>query len=134
MSDQPMHLKLLVEAALGADVEEHETAVRQLLRDVNDLDVNVTSRFQEGALPAGAKGALPIDLGTLFVTLAASGGVLTTLIGAVQTWMTNHSAHNVTLEMNGAKLSLTSASVAQQQQLIDAWIAGNAARAADKAS
>jgi hypothetical protein len=57
------------------------------------------------------------------VTLAASGGVLTTLINTLQSWLSRRDNHSVTLEIGDDKLVITSASTKEQRMLIDAFIA-----------
>jgi hypothetical protein len=43
------------------------------------------------------------------VALAASGGVLTTLIGALQAWLLRSSAGKVVVEIDGDRLEVTGA-------------------------
>lgn len=63
------------------------------------------------------------DLQSLIVTLAASGGVLTTLIGLVQSFVTRREKASVTLEINGDKIVITSASPETERLLAEDWIA-----------
>jgi hypothetical protein len=63
-----------------------------------------------------------LDFGTLVVTLAASGGVLTTLINVVQSWVARSDRHAITLEMGGDKLAITGVSSKEQTKLIAAWL------------
>jgi Effector Associated Constant Component 1 len=54
--------------------------------------------------------------------LAASGGVLTTLISTVQSWLTRSERCSVTMQIGGDKLMLTGASSEEQERLARAFI------------
>lgn len=43
---------------------------------------------------------------SLVLTLAASGGILTTLIGVLQSWLTRHNQRSINLEVNGNKIDV----------------------------
>lgn len=121
MTNGPTRLLLSIGAGPGTDDEELEDLTRQLRKELLELEVNAVDHVRGGKAPAGAKGD-PVTLGTLLVTLAASGGVLTTLISTVQSWLTRQERHAVTLEIGGDKLVIASASSGQQQRLIDDFI------------
>lgn len=114
--------KLQIETGPAVSDEERDELGRQLEKDLRELDLDVTPMAASAEAPAGSKGVVPPDLCTLLVTLAASGGVLTTFINAVESWVTRHGEHSVTLEMDGDKLSVTGVSSSDQQRIIDDWI------------
>lgn len=120
MHDKPMQLLLRIAADSDADANEVEELSRQLRRELLEHDVDVIGQVPATA-PAGAKGD-PVTLGTLLVTLAASGGVLTTAINTVQSWLTRQERHSVTVEIGGDKLVISSPSSEQEQRLIDDFI------------
>ena len=72
--------------------------------------------------PKKAKAGDPITWGTLLLTLAASGGVLTTLINALQSWLTRHDRHKLSLEIGSDKLEVTGISSEEQRRVIEAWL------------
>ena len=64
----------------------------------------------------------PVTWGALLVALTASGGVLTTLVNTLQSWLTRHERRSVTLEIDGDRLEVTGISSQEQQRLIDTWL------------
>jgi hypothetical protein len=108
-----------VDAGQGADdAETAELAAR--LRDelaVHELDpVSVTTASPEGAKGVGEA------VGSLLVVLAASGGVLTTLIGTLQAWLTRQSGSKLLVEIDGDRIELTGATSEDRRRALDAWL------------
>ncbi len=122
MTDRETRLVLNIDAGPEADAEELAELTRQLREDLLHLDVETVDLAHAGEAPTGTKAVDPVTAGTLLVTLAASGGVLTTLINALQSWLTRHERRGVTLEIGGDKLDVTGISSEEQQRLIDAWL------------
>ena len=122
MIDQTAQLMLNIDAGPEADAEELEQLTRQLRGELTELDVETVNLVRAGAAPRGAKVGDPITWGALLVTLTASGGVITTLIGALQPWLTRHERRSVTLEIDGDKLEVTGISSEEQQRLVNAWV------------
>jgi hypothetical protein len=116
-----MDLILKIEITSSVDDEERVELTEKLRQHLSELDE--LEKIDSPALPKipGNKSA-GIDLQTLLVTLAASGGVLTTLTGAVQSWLTRQDRSSVTIEAGGDKLTITGASSDTQKRLVDAWI------------
>jgi hypothetical protein len=116
-------MELVLNIASGPDSDDEEKA--QLTRQLRNrlLELNELERVEAPAAPAqpGAK-SVPIDWQTLIVTLAASGGVLTTLIGVVQSWLTRQDRASVTLEVSGDKLTISGASSETQRRLVQDWV------------
>jgi len=121
MTDKPTQLLLSIASDPETDEQEMEELNRQLRKELMELDVDAVDQVGSGRAPAGAKGD-PVTLGTLLVTLAASGGVLTTVINTVQSWLTRQERHAITVEIGGDKLTITSVSSEQQQRLINDFI------------
>jgi hypothetical protein len=61
----------------------------------------------------------------LLLTFAASGGVLTTLINVLQSWLSRHERRSMTLKIGDDELEVTGISSEQQQQLINDWLSRN---------
>lgn len=101
-----------------ADVEQLN---RQLQKELRGLEKVKLQMVQTEKPFEGEKSGLEsIDWTTLIVTLAASGGVLTTVINAIQSRLTRE--RSVTLEIDGDKLTVTGISSEYQQPLIDDWL------------
>lgn len=105
-----------------ADDEEVEHVTQRLRKEILDLDVEDVNLVKTGELPKGARSGEVVTLGSLLVTFAASGGVLSSLINTVQSWLRRNEGHNITLEIDGDKLEVTGISSQTQQQLIDQWL------------
>lgn len=122
MTEEKIQLKLKIDAGTEADNEELEQLTRQLRKRLLELDVESVDFLSEEKVSKGAKGE-PITT-TLIVTLFATGGVVTTLIKAIETWLTRD--RSVTIEeKNGDKLQMTGISSEEQRRIIDAWISSH---------
>lgn len=107
----------------GSDDEQTEELTRRLRAELLEIEeVRAVNSVRGSQLPDGAKGD-PVTLGTLLVTLAASGGVLTTIVNTVQSWLSRNEKHSVTVEIGGDKLTITGPSSDEQKNLVDHWIA-----------
>jgi hypothetical protein len=122
MAGHAIHLLLSLEAGPGTDDEELAELTRQLRTEFMEVDVESIDFASIDEAPVGSKSGPPVDWGTLLLTLAASGGVLTTIINVIQSWLTRHDRHRLSIEINGDRLELTGISTDEQQQLIDAWL------------
>lgn len=121
MTDQTTQLILKIDAGPEADAEELEELTRKLREELAELDVKAVDLVRAEA-PARAKVDDPATWGMLLVALTASGGVITTLISTLQSWLTRHERRSVTLEIEGDKLEVTGISSEEQQRLINAWV------------
>lgn len=122
MSGQTTQLMLNVDAGPETDGEELEYLTRQLREELAELEVETVDLVRAGSVPQGAKAGDPMTWGALLVALTASGGVLTALISALQSWLTRHERRSVTLDISGDTLEVTGISSDEQQRLINAWI------------
>ena len=120
MSRQATQLIVTLDAEPETDTEDLERLTRQLREELSELDVQA-DLMTGGPAPANAKAGDIFVWGTLLLTLAASGGVFTTLFGVLQAWLTRHDRRCVTLEIDGDKLQVTGITSTEQQRLIDAW-------------
>jgi hypothetical protein len=120
--------QLLLTISPDRDAEQMEQSTRQLRHELSELaDVNSVDLAAAGEAPDRAKAGDPIAWGQLLLTLAASGGVLTTLVATAQTWLGTREHQTITVEIGGDKLQVTGIPSAQQQQLIDSWVAKHSA-------
>jgi hypothetical protein len=121
MREQMTELILHLDPDHEGDAEELEKFSRQLREELMDMDLEAVDFISTGETPEKAKG-FPIEWGTLIVALVASGGVITTLINVLKSWLTRQDRRSITLEINGDKLEVSSISSEEQQKLIDLWL------------
>jgi len=121
MTGQVSELFLHLDAQ-SEDDEELAEITQQLREELLELDVEAVDLVGGGEAPAKAKAGDPISLGMLLVTLAASGGVLTSLINVLQSWLGRQERRSLTLKIGDDELAVTGISSEEQQRLIDAWL------------
>ena len=114
-------LKIHLEQSPDEDDERLGKITSQLRKELLQLDIENVEPDRTGKLPEGARGD-PFTLGTLILTLAASGGVFSKLIDTLQSWLNNRGSRHLTLEMDGDKITLDGIPTKSQQQLIDLFI------------
>lgn len=124
MKDKSIELKLNITADVAADDEERADLARQTRDELRELrSVEKIEALPAGKTPARSKAGLsPQDWQSLLLTLAASGGVLTTLINALQNIVTSRAGHVFTLEINGDKVSITGNLSRKDRDLIREWL------------
>lgn len=117
-------MRMLLELDPGSetDAEQLDELTTQLRRALLDLDVESVDRVHHGQAPAGARGVDLIALGTLLVTLAGSGGLLSELVAQVRSWLTRTGQRSARLEIDGDVLEVTGVSSSDQARLITTWI------------
>ena len=108
-----------------ADDEELNALTESLRQDLLALDVDSVLRPTLGPAPEGTKGLDLAAVGAILVALKSSVEVATQVVSAVRSWMhrTKGSTQTLKLTMNGQTLELSAATVPQQQQLVDAFVA-----------
>jgi hypothetical protein len=110
------------------DSEDLERITYSLRDELSELDAieKVELVVKEGELtPEGSKaGAEVTELGSLLVTLGASAvsTLIPNIANALQSWLTRHERHKISLEIGGDRLEVTGISDNEQHRLIDAWI------------
>jgi hypothetical protein len=119
-----MNVMLLVAPDPEQDPEASERAARGLRAEIAELGgVEDVRSVPGGAPPEGAKGPDVVTAGALVVTLAASGGVFTTLVETLRDWLGRQSArHRISLTIDGDTIELERASEAERRDLVDAYI------------
>ena len=122
MSEKKIQVLLNLNAGSELDAEEKERVTRQLREELMRLDVDGVDYVKSGKAPAKAKAGDPITWGKLLLMLVPSGGVLTKIIGAIQSWLTRHNQRSISLEINGNKIDIKDISSEDQKRLIDSWI------------
>lgn len=113
---------LVLEPGPDVDPDEAERSARQLHSELEELNVESVARVASDDAPEGAKGD-PVSLGTLLITLSATGGVFTTLIWAARDWLArNAAARRISVTIDGDTIALERASAQERSALIDAYI------------
>lgn len=107
MAEKTIQVLLNINAGTDADAEEKEKITRQLRKELIGNGLDAVGLVSTDKAPSKAKG-IP-DWGTLLLTLVASGGVITTLINTLQSWISLHSQRSVTIEISGKKLEVKGA-------------------------
>jgi hypothetical protein len=125
-------VEIVVSVDAGPDADDAEKAeLASRLREelaAHALDPQALP----SASPAGAKG-FGVDVGSLLVVLAASGGVLTSLIGTLQSWLLRQSGSKLLLEIDGDRIELTGVSDEERRRALDAWLVRHETRDAAEA-
>jgi len=129
VSGNNIQLTVTLDAKPDTDAEDLERLTRQLRDELSELDVQAdlvdvqADLVTGGSAPANTKAGDVIEWGTLLLTLAASGGVITALINAIQAWLTNRNQPaTITIEIGGDKLQITGNPSPEQQQLVKAFL------------
>jgi hypothetical protein len=107
------------------DEEELENLTHQLQQELNELDVekvDLVKKKEEDVSLSNTKAGDAISWGSLLVTLAASGGILSSVINVIQSWASNHKDHSITLEIKGDKITVNGISKKDEKRLIDSWL------------
>lgn len=112
------------------DPAELERITHNLRDDLTEVDAIEKVDFiakgrKENVAPKGSKaGGEIVALGSLLVTLgtAAGSSVIPSLVNTLQSWLTRHERHKISMEIGGDKLEVTGLSDDQQQKLIESWL------------
>ncbi len=130
MKDQAIQLKLDLNLVPDVDVEELDELTRQLRFELLHLDnIDSVDLVSHGKEPEGSKALGTFNAGSLLLALTPAGGVLTTLITAVQSWLSMKEKSEITrefgsiiLEIDGDKLEIANIKSEERLRLIDLWI------------
>jgi hypothetical protein len=120
-------LALEVEPRRDADPEELAELAYRLRSELLDLDVESVEPMRASDAPEGAKGVELLALGGLVVQFVLRHEVLTSIINGVHTWLQRQSARSVKVTLDGDSLEITGPSSAEQDRLVELWVARHAA-------
>ena len=95
---------------------------QQLRNELLGFKVESIEHQRNQNMAQGTKAVETISWETLIVTLAASGGIITTIINFILAWVKRNEGRSVTLELNGNKLEVTGLSSNEQKVLIETWL------------
>lgn len=123
MTEPTKQLKIVLAGGLEATAKDLEKMGQTLYKDLLKFDVPAVDPAEREA-PDGSKAGLVIDWNTLLVTLVSAGGVITTVITAVQGWLLRNREACVTLSIEGDELIISGGGpyTEEQKQAIDLWL------------
>jgi hypothetical protein len=123
------HGELALEVVSRPDTDSEELAelAHRLRTELLDLDVEAVEPMTAGEAPEGAKGVELLALGGLVVRFMVRQEVLTSIIHGVRSWLQRQSARSVKVTLDGDSLEITGASSAEQDRLVELWVARHAA-------
>jgi hypothetical protein len=113
----------------GADAEQLDELTRSLRQELLQLDVEDVTAQRAAAPPPGARGGPDAaQVGSLLVALGSDVQGLSAVIAAIKAWLARRrGAHRcVRLEIAGDVLELSSATMADQDQLIRLFVGRHA--------
>jgi hypothetical protein len=117
-----LRLVLRLEPEADTDPGEVERCARQLRTEILETDVDSVEPVVGGLAPSGAKGLDPATAEWL-ITLSASGGVLTTVIGAAKAWVERSGRdHRVAITLDGDKIELDRVTAEEREALVAAFV------------
>lgn len=116
-------LVLVVEPEPEVDPNEADRLVRQLRAEIKDLDVESVTPVSSEEAPWGAKGADPLIVSALLVSLSASGGVFPVLIETARDWLARHAtARRISVTIDDDTIVLEKPSAQERRALINAYM------------
>jgi hypothetical protein len=122
------HSELAIEIEADPDTDDQELAelTSRLRAELLELDVEAVEPATAGQPPADAKGIELLAIGALIVRLALRRDVLHGIVSGVRSWANRQHASSVKLTLDGDILELTGPRSADQERLVDLWIARHA--------
>lgn len=108
----------------SGDLEDLEELTRNLRLELLELDVDAVSPVVAGPAPPGSKGLEVAVIGALLVRVAGSVDTVGKVVNALRSWLRRGSSpkRSLKISLDGHTLELTSATEAQQQQLVEEFI------------
>lgn len=98
---------------------------QQLIGELVKLNIESVDFVRKESLEDGTKAGDVISWETLIITLAASGGVISTFINFILGWAKRNEGRTVVLELNGNKLEVAGLSSNEQKELVETWFKRN---------
>ena len=107
-----------------SDVEGRDELTRNLRLELLELDVDDVSPVVAGQSPIDSKGLELVEVGALLVQVAGSMDAINTVVTVLRSWLRRGSSsrRSLKISVDGHSLELTSATDAQQQQLVDEFL------------
>ena len=126
MTTESGELSVELHAASDTDAEELAELVGRLRAELLDLDVDAVRQAERGEAPEGSKGVGLLAAGALVVRLVTSPEMLASVIAGIRSWLGRNRVRSVKLTLDGDALEVSGVSSAEQDRLIDLWVARHA--------
>jgi Effector Associated Constant Component 1 len=124
MSGSVSALSIAIELDSGADAEELDQQLRWLREELLELEVEAVNRVTGDTAPQGAKSPAA-DLTDTLIIAFSNSAVLAALVGVLRTWLSRGSGRKVKLQIGADRIEIEGLSTADQEKLIEQWIARN---------
>jgi hypothetical protein len=115
-------IKLFIDSQ-ESDDERLLELTTNLHEELEQLDVETIRTPTQSSLQEGAKSGDVVTWGQLLLTLAASGGVLTSVIATLKAWLLRQTKCSIKVEMDGDVLEIKGVDSEDQRRIIDQWLA-----------
>ena len=126
MTTESGELSVELHAASDTDAEELAELAARLRAELLDLDVDAVRQAARGEAPEGSKGVGLLAAGALVVRLVTSPEMLASVIAGIRSWLGRNRVRSVKLTLDGDALEVSGVSSAEQDRLIDLWVARHA--------
>lgn len=126
MTEDQSELAIEVKANSDTDDEELAELTSRLRAELLQLDVAAVESASDGQPPADAKAIGLLAIGGLIVRFVLRPDALRGIISAVWSWTNRQRACSVKLTLDGDSLEITGPRSAEQERLVDLWIARHA--------
>jgi hypothetical protein len=128
VDDQLLHLGVAIEPAPDVDAVELDELRSSLRAQLLELDVHAVEQVSAGPAPEGTRALELLAGGALLVSVSKSPELLKAVFGVIQGWVSARPGRTVELNVNGNSLKMTGVTAADQERLIDAFIARSVSR------
>jgi hypothetical protein len=115
-------VRVVVSADPQADAQELAQLLERLRAEVAEREFDLVADPGLASPPGGAKAADAAGVSSVLIALAASGGILTSLVGLLQGWLARSSARGLAVEIDGDRLELADPTSEERQRMINAWL------------
>jgi hypothetical protein len=123
MADELGRVALDIQADSDADAEELSDLASRLREELLELDVGSVESATAGPAPDDAKGLALLAFGGLVVKFVLRQDVLETVVAGVRSWVGRQRVRSVKLTLDGDTVEITGVSTADEERLVDLWIA-----------
>jgi hypothetical protein len=126
MAEDQADVAIEVKANSYTDDEELAELTSRLRAELLELDVEAVKPASAEQAPPDSKGIGSLAIGGLIVRFVLRPDTLRGLVSAVRSWAGRQRACSLRLTLDGDSLEITGPRSAEQERLIDLWIARHA--------
>jgi hypothetical protein len=113
--------ELLVSIVTDGDDKELDTLRMDLAEELSLLPINAVESVSRGEVPPNARGLDVVAIGELLIKLGPD--TIKTVVHTIRSWLQRSFAGSVELKIDGDSITLSKASVADQERLLDMFVA-----------